>query len=253
MSKIRLNKYIADSGLTSRRKADELILAGKVFVEGKKIDSLGLKIHPSSQLVEVDGTVLDRDSIQKIYLVFHKPRGCVTTLNDPEERPTVMDYCREINERIYPVGRLDYLSEGLLILTNDGDFSQQIIHPSSHLIRTYEVKVFGLVNQPLLKKLREGISIRGTKVRPKSVRIIGTLPNKTWLEFRIGEGKNREIRKLCWRNGLSVDKLKRVALGGLSISGIAPGKYHSYSKRQLEYALRGDYDSSKKTIRARSF
>lgn len=233
MKEVRLQKFIADCGITSRRKAEELITAGRVKVNGIVVRELGSKVNPEDDSVIVDGKVADLNSVEKVYLVMHKPRGVMTTVSDPEGRETVMDLCKEISERIYPVGRLDYLSEGLLIMTNDGDVANTIIHPSSDIVKVYEVKVFGSVNQYLLENLRAGAEVDGVKMVPKSVRVIKQLDTKTWLEFRITEGKNREIRKICEAHNVVIDKLKRVAIGGLPIEGIAPGKYRQVTKKQL--------------------
>jgi 23S rRNA pseudouridine2605 synthase len=169
----------------------------------------------------------------------------MTTLSDPEGRPTIMDFCREISERIYPVGRLDYLSEGLLIMTNDGEFAHMVAHPSFEINKVYEVKVFGAVNQALLKKLQKGVEIDGQLAKPQLVRIVKQLRQKTWLEFRLQEGRNREIRRICEAAGLTVDKLKRVAIEGLSIEGIAPGKMVYFQKHQLLKLLGMNSDGSK--------
>ena len=234
---IRLQKFIADCGVTSRRKAEEMILKGQVEVNGKVVTQLGTKVIPKKDSVSVDGRPVDLESISNIYIVFNKPRCVMTTVNDPEGRPTVLDYCKEVNERIYPVGRLDYLSEGLLIMTNDGEVANMIMHPRYNVEKVYEVKVFGIVNELLLKNLRAGATIEGEKLVPKSVRLIKQLPGKTWLEFRLNEGKNREIRKLCESVGVVVDKLKRVSIGGLSIDGISPGRYMMYNRKDLLRAI----------------
>ena len=230
---VRLQKFIADCGITSRRKAEVLITDGKVSVNGKVITELGTKVSPKIDAVSVEGQFIDKNMIEKIYLVMNKPRGFVSTVSDPEGRKTIMDLCQEISERIYPVGRLDYLSEGLIVLTNDGDFAQSILHPSKKITKVYEVKVFGLVNEAILKKLREGVMHDGQFLKPDSVRIIGQLPAKTWLEFRLTTGRNREIRRLCEEHGLTVDKLKRLAIGGLSVDGIKPGDSLMLSKDQI--------------------
>ena len=253
MKQTRLQKYIADCGVTSRRKAEELILSGRVRINGHIIKTLGTKVT-SEDAVMVDGNPLDLQEIKKVYLLLNKPRGYVTTLNDPEGRRTVMDLVPDISERIYPVGRLDYLSEGLLILTNDGDLANMIMHPSHEVIKVYEVKVFGIVTKEHLKQLREGISLGKRKLKPKSVRVVKQLAKKTWLEFRLGEGKNREVRKICEYAHLTVDKLKRVSIGGINIGGIAPGKYITLTKKRILKgigALGGpppEYFSSKKTV-----
>ncbi len=249
---MRLHKFIADAGVTSRRKAEGLILEGRVQVNGVCITQLGTQIDPGCDVVVLDGEPVDLGHVQKVYMVLNKPRSYMTTLSDPEGRPTVMDLVHDCTERIYPVGRLDYLSEGLLILTNDGEIAQQIIHPSSKVTKVYEVKVFGVANEEILKNLRSGIMAKGTFLKPKSVRIIKCLANKTWLEFRLTDGKNREIREICESIGLTVDKLKRVAIGGLSIDGIAPGNYRYMVKRDLiekiGLSVEKIYWSSKKSV-----
>lgn len=230
---IRLQKVIADAGVTSRRKAEEMIVQGRVEVNGEIIDKLGTKVDPQKDVIYVDGNVVDSRQVHKIYMVMHKPRGVMTTVFDPEGRKTVIDYCKEVSERIYPVGRLDYLSEGLLLLTNDGEFANSVIHPSFGVEKVYEVKVFGIVNNVILRKLQKGVQLEDGFVRPLSIRILKHLNNKTWIEFRLAEGKNREVRRICEACGLTVDKLKRVAIGALSVDGIAPGNYRIFSKSQI--------------------
>tara|TARA_B100000925_G_scaffold227258_1_gene175769 strand:- start:1544 stop:2482 length:939 start_codon:yes stop_codon:yes gene_type:complete len=249
---VRLQKYIADCGVTSRRKAEELISQGKVKVNEKIVLEMGVKVNPAQDTVQVSGQYIDHAIVNKIYVLMNKPRGCVTTVSDPEGRKTVMDYCQIISERIYPVGRLDYLSEGVLLLTNDGDFAQEVIHPSKGIVKTYEVKVFGQVTENLIKKMKKGVEVDGVFLKPDIVRIVGFLQNKTWLEFKLSEGKNREIRKICEAFGLTVDKLKRVAIGGLTCDGVAPGKIRVLNKRQLLKAIfsKDGYRSSKKSIKA---
>ncbi len=244
---IRLQKYIADCGITSRRKAEDIITQGRVSVNGEVVMELGTKVNPNTDVIMVDGALADLQAVEKIYVYVHKPRGYVTTLNDPEGRRTVMDLVKDIPERIYPVGRLDYLSEGLLILTNDGDMANMIMHPKYDVTKIYEVKVFGSVTDNLLAKLKAGAQLEDGFVKPQSVRIIKQLPAKTWLEFRLNEGKNREIRKLCEAVGLTVDKLKRVAIENLTIEGVAPGKYRVLTKPQLLNALGFNSDGTKNT------
>ena len=251
---VRLHKYIADSGVTSRRKAEHYIMQGRVRVNGERVDQLGVQIDPSKDVVMVDNNIIDRDHVQKIYIVLNKPRGCLTTIFDPEGRKTVMDFIQDCNERVYPVGRLDYLSEGLLIITNDGELGNQIIHPSQKITKVYEVKVFGAINEDILKFLRKGTVVDGSLLRPKNVRVIKQLPSKTWLEFQLEEGKNKEIRKICDNAGITIDKLKRVTIGGLSLSQIAPGSYIYTTKRKLLKQIYSNatnekpYWSSKKSI-----
>ncbi|MCO4794505.1 MAG: rRNA pseudouridine synthase [Bacteriovoracaceae bacterium] len=256
---LRLQKYIADCGVTSRRKAEDLIIQGRVKVNGVVVTELGTKVSLGEDVVFVDGQSLSLDHVQKIYVVLNKPRAYMTTLNDPEGRKTVMDLLKEYPERIYPAGRLDYLSEGLLILTNDGEVANMIIHPSQQVTKVYEVKIFGVVSQDILRKLRNGVQTEEGFLKPKAVRVIKQMKAKTWLEFRLTGGKNREIRRVCEAVGLTVDKLRRIAIGGLTIENVAPGKNRTYTKRQLldEIGLdengrvikEKEYQSSKKTVR----
>ncbi len=234
MKQIRLQKFIADCGITSRRKAEVLIEEGRVEVNGKIIREMGVKVT-SKDMVQVDGKLLDRDATDHLYLLLNKPRCVMTTVSDPEGRTTVIDLCKGINNhtRIYPVGRLDYLSEGLLMITNDGDFANMIMHPSYEVTKVYEVKVFGAVGEALLRKLRDGVKSKGEFLKPESVRIIKQLPTKTWLEFRLVEGKNREIRRICEECGVTIDKLRRVAIGNLSLDGIKPGDFTMVSKTEI--------------------
>lgn len=243
---IRLQKVIADCGVTSRRKAEELIVQGRVKVNEEVVSTLGTKVDPHEDVVQVDDQVIDLNAVQRIYMVMNKPRGYVTTLNDPEGRKTVMDLCQEVSERIYPVGRLDYLSEGLLVLTNDGEMANFIMHPRHEIVKVYEVKVFGAVTEKILTSLRKGVHTDEGFLKPQSVRIIKQLKGKTWLEFRLGEGKNREIRRICEACGLTVDKLKRMAIGGLSVEGIAPGKFLYISRNQLMEELGFSVDGKPK-------
>ncbi len=232
MKQVRLQKFIADCGITSRRKAEVLIEQGRVIVNGETIREMGVKVS-NKDMVQVDGQLLDRDALDKIYILLNKPRCIMSTVSDPEGRKTVIDLCKGIHTRIYPVGRLDYLSEGLMMITNDGDFAQMILHPSYEVNKVYEVKVFGSLTEGILKKLRNGIESRGEFLKPLSVRIIKQLPTKTWLEFRLVEGKNREIRRICEAVGLTIDKLKRVAIGNLSLDGIKPGEFRIVTRSEI--------------------
>jgi 23S rRNA pseudouridine2605 synthase len=242
---IRLQKYIADCGVTSRRKAEELIEEGHVRVNGIKVTAQGVKVNAQEDTIEVKGQTIDLLTVDHIYLVMNKPRSYITSVSDPEGRRTVMDLI-PIKTRVYPVGRLDYLSEGLLLFTNDGDFANQIMHPSFGVTKTYEVKIFGKVNDVLLRKLRNGIQDKEDFLKPKSVRVIEQLPNKTWLEFRLEEGKNREIRRVCEAAGLTIDKLKRVAIGNLDVSKIKPGTWEYLTKIELYKAIGITKDGSKR-------
>jgi 23S rRNA pseudouridine2605 synthase len=246
---VRLQKVIADCGVTSRRKAEGLILDGRVEVNGRVVTELGTKVNPHTDTIQVDGNTLELMAVDKVYIVMNKPRAYMTTLSDPEGRPTVMDLIFGVKQRIFPVGRLDYLSEGLLILTNDGDLANMIMHPKYEVEKVYEVKVFGHVNEGILAKIKRGVMTEDGLLKPKSVRVIEQLPNKTWLEFRLNEGKNREIRKICEAVELTVDKLRRVAIEGLNIQSMTPGKYVFTTRKELLKALGLTEDGKKFTKR----
>lgn len=230
---IRLQKVIADCGITSRRKAEGYILDGRVQVNEVTVTELGTKVNPHTDLIQVDGITLEIAAVDKVYIVMNKPRAYMTTLSDPEGRPTVMELIYGVKQRIFPVGRLDYLSEGLLILTNDGDLANMIMHPKYEVEKVYEVKVFGHVNEAILSKIKRGVMTEDGLLKPKSVRVIEQLPNKTWLEFRLNEGKNREIRKICDAVELTVDKLRRVAIEGLNIQSLPVGQYMFTTRKEL--------------------
>lgn len=255
---IRLQKVIADCGITSRRKAEGLILDGRVSVNGNTVTELGTKVDPYHDTIQVDGNTLELAAVDKVYLVMNKPRAYMTTLSDPEGRPTVMELIYGVKQRIFPVGRLDYLSEGLLILTNDGDLANMIMHPKYEVEKVYEVKVFGHVNEAILAKIKRGVMTEDGLMKPKSVRVIEQLPNKTWLEFRLNEGKNREIRKICDAVDLTVDKLRRVAIEGLNIQTLPVGQYMFTTRKELlksmglnehgEKVIKRNFISAKKSL-----
>lgn len=242
---IRLQKYIADCGVTSRRKAEDLIVQGRVKVNDKIVKELGTKVSLEGDVVMVDGEMIDLLSVDHIYIALNKPRSYMTTLSDPEGRKTVMDLI-PIKQRVFPVGRLDYLSEGLLLMTNDGDMANMIMHPKFEVTKVYEVKVFGRVNEMLLNKLKAGIVSHDGILKPKSVRVLEQLPQKTWLEFRLNEGKNREIRRICEAAGVTIDKLRRVAIGNLSIDGLQPGRWEYITKAELLKKIGINKDGSKR-------
>ncbi len=258
---VRLQKYIADCGVTSRRKAEDLIVARQVKVNGKTVSELGSKVIPGVDLVQVHGETIDIAALERIYIILNKPRAIMSTVSDPEGRRTVVDLCKGIKSRIYPVGRLDYHSEGLMIMTNDGDLTQKLMHPKFEVTKVYEVKVFGVMTEGLLNKIRDGIHDGGDFLKPISVRVIKQLAGKTWLEFRLNEGKNREIRRLCEACGLTIDKLRRVAIGNLSLDGLSPGDFRVLTRKELlksiglnskgEKVKDFDYVSPKKTVNKR--
>ena len=218
-------------------------------VNGLIVTELGTRVNPHTDIVSVDEKVIDLMAIEKVYVLLNKPRAYVTTVSDPEGRKTVMDLVWGVPTRLYPVGRLDYLSEGLLLLTNDGELANKIMHPRYEVTKVYEVKVFGHVNEALLEKIRKGVMTEDGLMKPKSVRLLEQLPNKTWLEFRLSEGKNREIRKICEAMDLTVDKLRRVAIEGLTIQGLPVGQFTFLTKKELLKALGMNDEGERTSVR----
>lgn len=248
---VRLQKVVADCGVCSRRKAEVLITDGRVGVNGMIVTELGTRVNPYKDIITVDDKVIDLMAIEKFYILLNKPRAYMTTVSDPEGRPTVMDLVWGVPTRLYPVGRLDYLSEGLLVMTNDGDMANKIMHPRFEVTKVYEVKVFGHVTEAILERIRKGVMTEDGLMKPQSVRMIEQLPNKTWLEFRLGEGKNREIRKICEAMDLTVDKLRRVAIEALTIQGLPVGQFTFISKKELLKALGMNEDGTRAKIAAK--
>jgi 23S rRNA pseudouridine2605 synthase len=232
----RLQKIIAAAGIASRRKAEEFIKAGLVSVNGQIVTELGSKADIEHDHIRVNGKLLHGPE-QPIYLAMNKPKGYVTTLRDPEGRPTVMDLLRGIRTRVYPVGRLDYASEGLLLLTNDGELANKLMKAASHVTKTYVVKVAGVPAQDGIEKIRRGLSIptdRGQRVRtaPAKVRVVRESDNP-WYELTLTEGKNRQIRRMFEEIGHHVEKIKRVRYGPLSLD-IPPGEFRRLSAGEVE-------------------
>ncbi|MEZ0391284.1 MAG: pseudouridine synthase [Pseudobdellovibrionaceae bacterium] len=223
-TKVRLNKLIADSGIASRRAADRLIEEGQVSVNGKKVYELGVKVDPHQDRIQVQGKPL-RKKFEHVYLMFHKPKGILTTMEDPLERPTIKKFLEEVPTRVFPVGRLDWDSEGLLLLTNDGDFANRVTHPKAEVTKTYLVKVDGKPGDEQIKKLLSGVTIVGGKVAAKSVEKIKRGRDQyEWLKIVITEGKNRQIRQMFEKIGFDVLKLQRVAIGRLRIGNLQRGE-----------------------------
>src|SRR6059058_3842656 len=232
----RLQKIIAAAGIASRRAAEKLITGGAVSVNGQIVTELGTKADIERDHIRVNGKLLHRAE-RHIYLLMNKPKGYVTTVSDPEGRPTVMDLLRGIRGRVYPVGRLDYASEGLLLLTNDGELAQGLMKAASHVPKTYLVKVAGTPREEALEKLRKGLSIAtddGKRVRtaPAAVRVVKEAANP-WYEITLIEGRNRQLRRMFEAVGHHVEKIKRVRYGPLTLD-VPPGKFRSLTLKEIE-------------------
>ncbi|MEW6116595.1 MAG: pseudouridine synthase [Nitrospirota bacterium] len=228
----RIQKILAQMGVVSRRKAEELIIEGRVTVNGKPAE-LGMKADPARDHIKVDGKLLTRPE-PKVYLMFNKPRGVVTSLYDPEGRPTIKDYLRGIKYRVFPIGRLDYDSEGLLLITNDGDFAHSILHPSKKIPKTYVVKVKGDIEDSALVKLRRGVRLEDGMTAPAKVKKLKQLEHNSWIEITIHEGKKRQVRRMLESVGHPVMRLKRIAINGLVLRGVEEGKYRPLYDEELE-------------------
>ncbi len=232
----RLQKIMAGRGIASRRKAEEMIAAGRVTLNGKVVKEQGTKADPERDEICVDGKRLEKRQ-RLLYFLLNKPKGYVTTVSDPEGRPTVMDLMGERAERVYPVGRLDYASEGLLLMTNDGALAQKLMKAGSHVPKTYRVKVSGKPEEKAIARLRAGITIsledgRRVKTSPAKIRLVEDGANP-WYEMVLIEGRNRQIRRMFERVGHHVEKIKRVQLGQLVLD-VEPGKFRELTDREVE-------------------
>jgi 23S rRNA pseudouridine2605 synthase len=232
----RLQKIIAASGVASRRKAEELIAAQRVTLNGQVITEPGTKADPDHDKISIDGTPLPRRE-QFLYFALYKPKGYVTTVSDPQGRPTVMDLMRAVPERVYPVGRLDYASEGLLLMTNDGALAQKLTKAGSHVPKTYLVKVSGKPDEQAIARLRAGVTIqlddgRRVKTSPALIRLVENAANP-WYEVVLIEGRNRQIRRMFDRIGFRVEKIKRVKLGTLSLD-VRSGQFRKLTSKEVE-------------------
>ncbi|MDY4608068.1 MAG: pseudouridine synthase [Eubacterium sp.] len=237
-NEVRLQKFMAEQGIASRRKSEDLIRTGKVKVNGH-IAVIGQKINPKKDLVTVGKQkIVPPKTRNMIYIMLNKPRGYVTTVSDEYDRQTVMDLIPDIKERIYPVGRLDKDSEGLLIMTNDGSFTNCLTHPSHGLAKVYRVTVRPAVDDEILYNLRNGIVIDGRKTAPADVTVLTEEENRVVLEFVLHEGRNREIRKMCESQGLEVARLKRTAVGSLKLGVLPQGKYRELTEQEVKKLLR---------------
>jgi 23S rRNA pseudouridine2605 synthase len=229
----RLQKVLAAAGLASRRKCEEIILQGRVTVNGEPVTELGAKVDPTSDEIVVDGKPIARQ--KKIYVAFHKPKGVISSAKDPGGRQTVMDYMHGIKERVYPVGRLDYDTEGLILLTNDGDFANMLMHPSFHVPKTYKAHTKGVPHGSLLDKLRNGIELDDGKTAPAEVEYADADPDgkEAVIQITITEGRNRQVRRMFEAIRFPVVRLKRIRFGSVFLGGLPRGKYRHLTKEEV--------------------
>jgi len=226
-STVRLNKYLSECGVASRRKADELIAEGAVLVNGKKVYELGTRVTPGQDRITVSGKPV-KPAAHKVYILFNKPKNVVTTMNDPEGRPSISDFFERLPVRVFPVGRLDWDTEGMILLTNDGEFAQKVNHPSQEILKTYMAKVSGHPSNEQLEKLKHGVSVIGGRVSARHIERVrkGDSDKYDWIKIMIAEGKNRQVRRMFEKIGFDVMKLQRVAVGKLRMpASLKRGEY----------------------------
>ena len=231
---VRLQKYLADCGIASRRKCEELIMQGKVEVNNKKVTELGTKINPQKDQVKYNGKIVKEEN-EKLYILLNKPIGYVTTVKDQFSRDTVLDLVK-INKRIVPVGRLDMYTSGALILTNDGEFVNKLTHPKNEITKTYNVTVVGAVTKEEVKQLEEGVIIDDYKTKPAKVKIlkIDEQKNLSRLQIVIHEGKNRQIRKMCEAIGKKVLALHRSKIGNIEVKDLKLGTWRYLTSKEVK-------------------
>lgn len=230
----RLQKILANAGVASRRKCEELIQQGKVAVNDVVVTELGAKADPDRDVITVNGRPIKRE--QKIYLMFHKPKGVITTMSDPKGRSTVRDYLNGIKERVYPVGRLDYDSEGLLLLTNDGELAHKLTHPKHHVPKTYHATVERVPHGNDLERLKKGIKLEDGMTAPAEVEYHDVDPDGKYatISITIHEGRNRQVRRMFEAIHHPVTRLKRVSFGGISLGGLQRGKYRKLTQEEAQ-------------------
>jgi len=230
---MRINKFIAQSGETSRRKADELIAEGRVKVNRVTLNEPGYDVV-EGDVVEVDGRVIG-SAEKKVYYLLNKPVGYVTTVSDDKERYTVMDLMSDVEERVFPVGRLDYNTSGMLVMTNDGDFAFRMSHPKFELTKTYRALVAGELSEARCSKLRNGVDIGGFVTSKAKVEIVKASKRSTVVDITIHEGKNRQVRKMFAAVGNKVQELQRIAIGDIHLGRLKEGTYRKLTREEIEY------------------
>ena len=229
----RLQKILAHAGITSRRKAEALITAGRVELNGKIVKELGTKADVDTDVIRLDGKRIAEPE-DKIWLVLYKPAGCVTTLSDPEGRPTIKEYLADVIERVYPVGRLDYDVEGTLLVTNDGDLAHQLMHPRFGVRRTYLAKVHGVPEPAQLERLIKGVRLEDGRAKALEAQVHSLTPRNTWVRVVVAEGRPHLVKRLMEAVGMPVLKLYRADYGGITVQGLRPGETRELTKMEID-------------------
>jgi pseudouridine synthase len=232
---VRLQKFLAEAGVASRRASEEWILGGRVSVNGQVVRQLGTKVDPLHDHVSVDGKPIRAK--RKIYVALHKPRGCVCSRKDQFERPTIYELLPREWSEVYSVGRLDYDTEGLIFLTNDGEFALRLTHPRYEVRKKYLAAIEGRVEWEMLKKFAAGIFHKGEKLKAEKTRLISASKSKSLVELDLTEGKNREVRRLFESQGLSVKRLERIQIGKIKLGELKPGKWRTLTEPEIKSLL----------------
>ncbi len=232
MAEERLQKILSRAGVASRRKSEQIIQEGRVTVNGAAVTELGSKADLDSDHIKVDGKLL-RNPTHTVSIALHKPHSVMTTASDPQGRPTVMDLVRGVKQRVYPVGRLDYASEGLLLLTNDGELANAITSASTHIPKTYLVKVTGMLTPEQEQEFRDGVPLGGRRTKPAGLKLMHRAQNP-WYEVRLIEGRKNQIREMFKHFGRLVEKLKRVRIGFLDLGTLKPGEFRYLTAEEVE-------------------
>lgn len=234
---VRLQKYIAMCGAASRRRAEEMISEGRVRVNGERIREQGVKVEIGADHVELDGKPI-KIMRKRVYIMLNKPAGFVTTVSDQFGRPTVMDLVqKDLDIRLFPVGRLDYETEGLLILTNDGDFANRVTHPKYEAGKTYLAELKGGITVKALNRLKRGVRLEEFTTSPAQVEIVDSVPGSTTVKITIHEGKNRQVRRMFAAVGCTVSYLKRISIGKVELGKLAPGRWRHLTSHEVNYLM----------------
>ncbi len=235
----RLQKFIAACGIASRRAAEKYITDGRISVNGSIVTEQGIKIDPEKDIVAFDGKII-KEAGQKVYIILYKPKGYISTVKDEKDRRTVMDLVADIPQRIFPVGRLDNNTEGLLLMTNDGDLTQKLLHPKFKITKTYVVTIKDIMDNDSLGRLRRGVNLEDGMTAPAEVKIVSydRDTNHSKVEITIHEGRNRQVRRMFQAVGYDVAALKRIRFAGLTLQGLKRGKYRTLEQEELDQLIR---------------
>lgn len=234
---IRINKYLSQCGIASRRAAEELIDQGRVKINGEVLDRQGVRVDAEADVVEVDGTQV-KPVPHNVYVLLNKPVEVVTTLDDPQKRPTVKHLVKDVVARVYPVGRLDYDTEGALLLTNDGELAHRLTHPKWQVEKVYEARVSGRFLEAQARMIEEGIKLEDGAIGRAKVDVVEATPKQSLLKLTLTEGRKREVRQLCKAAGHPVQELRRVSFGGIVLGGLKPGQWRMLTSEEIRQ-LRG--------------